>query len=58
MSIEEDSYRVDFPFDGQTVVAEATFAPGVQILIGTHLPRSHRLEIDFASRTVHLERVV
>jgi predicted aspartyl protease len=58
VTIEEDSYRVDFPFDGQTIIAEATFTPGGQILIGTHLLRHHRLEIDFASRIVRLERLV
>jgi hypothetical protein len=58
VTIEEDSYRVNFPFDGQAIVAEATFTPGSQILIGTHLLRYHRLEIDFAIRTVRLERVV
>lgn len=57
-SIVEDYYYVDFPFDGQTVVAEATFAPGVEILIGTHLLRQHRLEINFVDKTVLLERVV
>ncbi|MBM3238570.1 hypothetical protein FJZ31_19925 [Candidatus Poribacteria bacterium] len=57
-NVEEDKYLVDFPFDGQTVVAEATFAPGVEILIGTHLLRQHCLEINFVDKTVLLERVV
>jgi predicted aspartyl protease len=55
--IEEDSYLVDFPFDGQALIAEATFAPLGTILIGTNLLRRHRLEIDFVARTVRLERV-
>ncbi|HJT78563.1 MAG TPA: hypothetical protein VJ739_15265 [Gemmataceae bacterium] len=56
-SIVEDSYIVDFPFDGHTVQAEATFAPVNQILIGTHLLRRYRLEVDFVARTVLLTRV-
>jgi predicted aspartyl protease len=56
-NIEEDQYLVDFPFDGQTVRAEATFTPGGEILIGTHLLREYRLEINFVERTVVLERV-
>jgi len=55
--VEEDKYLVDFPFDCQTVLVEATFAPGVEILIGTHLLRQHRLEINFVDQTVWLERV-
>src|SRR5437879_4662012 len=46
-SMVEDTYRVDFPFDGQTLVAEATFVAGGEILIGTHLLRKYRLEINF-----------
>jgi hypothetical protein len=57
-SIEEDSYHVEFPFDGQTVVAVATFVPGDGILIGTHLLRNYRLEINFVDQTVLLERTV
>ncbi|MCS6859572.1 MAG: hypothetical protein NZT92_04535 [Abditibacteriales bacterium] len=56
-SIVEDRYLVDFPFDGQTVVAVATFVPGDEILIGTNLLRAYRLEINFVARTVLLERV-
>lgn len=52
---EEDLYLVDFPFDGQLVHAEATFVPGQDLLIGTHLLRSYRLEIHFPARTVLLE---
>ncbi len=48
---------MDFPFDGQTLEAEATFAPGAEILVGTHLLRQYRLEINFVSQTVLLERV-
>ncbi len=56
-TIIEESYVVDFPFDGQTIQAEATFAPGSQILIGTHLIRHYHLDIHFPNRTVRLERV-
>jgi predicted aspartyl protease len=55
--IYEDVFRVDFPFDGQTVIAEATFVPGSEILIGTGRLQAYRLEIHFPNRTVRLERV-
>jgi predicted aspartyl protease len=53
----EDNYDVDFPFDGRTLTAEATFVDGSEILIGTGLMRRYRLEIDFVARTVRLDRV-
>jgi predicted aspartyl protease len=56
-TVEEDNYLVQFPFDGQVVVAEATFARGDEILIGTHLLRGYRLQIDFVQQAVTLERV-
>ena len=52
---EEDLYLVEVPFDDQMVHAEATFVPGQEILIGTHLLRSYRLEISFPAQTVLLE---
>jgi len=55
--IEEDVYLVDFPFDNQMIQAEVTFVSGFQILIGTHLLREYRLQINFVSKTVELERV-
>ena len=55
--IEEDVYLVEFPFDGQTILAEATFAPGREILIATQLLQSYRLEIHFPDQTVKLEAV-
>jgi predicted aspartyl protease len=55
--IQEDYYEVDFPFEGQTITAEATFAPGGEILVGTHFLRDFRLEINFVVRTVLLDRV-
>ena len=54
---EEDLYAVDFPFDGRLMQAEATFVSGQEILIGTNLLRSYRLEIHFPARTVLLEPV-
>ena len=56
-AIEEDVYRVSFPFDGQIVRAEATFVLGTHILIGTHLLRDYRLTVDSTGKTVSLERV-
>ena len=56
LSISEEYFRVQFPFDGQVVAVDATFAPGNTILIGTHLLKDHRLEIDFPARTVKIER--
>jgi predicted aspartyl protease len=55
-SIEEDIYSVEFPFDGQTVYAEASFVSGDTILVGTGMLSSYRLTIDFPARTVLLER--
>ncbi len=57
VEIEEDVYEVEFPFDGQTVLAEATFVETDCVLIGTALLRDHRLEVHFPDRTVALERV-
>ena len=56
-TIEEDVYLVDFPFDGDIVQARGTFVADSDILIGTHLLREYRLQIDFVRRTVVLERV-
>jgi predicted aspartyl protease len=56
-SVVEELYRVRFPFDGESLVAEATFSQTDKILIGTRLLRRHRLEINFVERTVLLERV-
>jgi len=56
-TIEEDVYLVDFPFDGKVTQTEATFVADRQILIGTRLLREYRLQVDFVSQTVELERV-
>ena len=53
----EDVYLVDFPFDGGKVVAEATFVPTGEILLGTHLLRRYHLAVDFFAQTVLLDRV-
>jgi hypothetical protein len=42
--------------DGQIIHAEATFVPGSQILIGTHLIREYQLQIDFVHQSVQLAR--
>ena len=56
-SLFEDNYSVAFPFDGRIIAAEATFVPSDEILIGTHLIREYRLEINFPTKTVVLERI-
>jgi predicted aspartyl protease len=57
VQIEEDVFLVDFPFDGRTVRAQATFAEGDDILIGTGLLKACRLRIDFPARTLVIEGV-
>ncbi|MCY3021872.1 MAG: hypothetical protein NTW87_22915 [Planctomycetota bacterium] len=56
--VEEDRYLLLFPFDGEVQAAEATFVPGEEILLGTHLLREHRLAINFVTRAVEIERAV
>ena len=53
--IEEDVFLVDFPFEGRSVRAQATFVQGDSILIGTRLLRECRLGIDFPARTLLIE---
>ena len=55
-TVEEDVFVVAFSFDGEAVRAEATFAAGSEILIGTGLLSRHHLVIDFPRKTVSLER--
>ena len=57
-TIEEAVYLVDFPFDDTIIHAEATFVDGYQILIGTHLLREYRLQVNFVTQTVELEKVI
>jgi len=54
--IEEDVYLVDFPFDGQMQTVQATFVSSEEILIGTHLLRRYRLQVDFSEKSLSLER--
>ena len=56
-TIEEDVHLVEFPFDGEVIRARATFSPDSQILLGTNLLRDYRLQVNFVTRTVELERV-
>jgi len=56
MKIEEDAFSVEFPFDGISVEAEATFVDSDTILIGTALLASHQLAIDFPVQSVRPER--
>ena len=56
-AVVEDTFLVNFPFDGEPVLAEATFTSASEILIGTGLLRRYRLEIHFPNRTVTLERI-
>jgi predicted aspartyl protease len=55
--VDEDSYFVQLPFDGEVVNALVSFVVDSAILIGTDFLRDHRLIIDFVARTVRLERV-
>jgi hypothetical protein len=53
--VQEDAFLVAFPFDGQTVGAQATLVSGDEIPIGTRMLRDYRLRIDFPARTVVIE---
>lgn len=55
-SVVEEMFRVQIPFDGETAQGEAAFVPGDRILVGTRLLSHHRLEIDFPTAMVRLER--
>ncbi len=54
--IQEGVFLVDFPFDGQSVRAQATFVNGREVLIGTRMLRDYRLRVDFPARTVVIEK--
>ena len=54
----EDTYEVDFPFDGAVLAVEATFVADDSILIGTGLMAQYRLTVDFVAGSVLLERRV
>lgn len=53
----EDTFLIHFSFDGETVLAEATFTAAREILVGTGMLRAHRLGIQFPNRIVTLERM-
>jgi predicted aspartyl protease len=55
-SAVEDTFLVNFPFDGETILAEATFTSATEILIGTGMLRQYQLGINFPNRTVSLEK--
>ena len=57
-TVLEENYAVQFPFDGQIVEAEATFATGDEILLGTALLRDYRLVIDFPQGSVVVEQAL
>jgi predicted aspartyl protease len=54
----EDTYEVEFTFDGEVIAAEAAFVSDDSILIGTGLMSQYRLTIDFVAGTVLLERLI
>ena len=56
-SVEEDRYLSQVEFDGDVIPVMIGFCSAAEILIGTHLLRRHRLNIDFVARTVFVERV-
>src|SRR5579859_1680938 len=55
-TLVEQVFEVTISFDGQPTVAEASFAPVQQILVGTKLLANHELTINFKARTVRIER--
>jgi predicted aspartyl protease len=52
----EDSYRVEFPFDGESIRVMATFSACEEILLGTRILRDHEILIDFPNRRLTLVR--
>ena len=56
-SILEDTFEVRFPFDGQTVIAEAKFTSSSEILLETGMLRRYRLGINYPKQSVSLNRV-
>lgn len=58
VTLTQDLFQIDFLFDGEALLAYATFSDTDEILIGTRLMRHHRLEIDFPARTLRIERAV
>lgn len=56
-TITQELFEMDFVFDGEDLLAYATFSDTDEVLVGTRLMRRHRLEIDFPNRSVVLERL-
>ncbi len=56
-TILEDTFEVQFPFGGETVIAEATFTNSSEILLGTGMLSRYRLGINFPKQTLGLNRV-
>ena len=54
IEVEEESFMIRVHFDGRHVMAQVTFAPVIEGLLGTELLFEHRLEIDFPKATVRL----
>lgn len=54
--MQEDFYKVRIPFDGELILAEASFVDTTIILIGTRLIRDYVLTIDFPESTLQLVR--
>lgn len=55
--VVEDLFTIDFPFDGNMVSIQASFADTSELLVGTLLLQNHRLEVNFVTRTVELEKL-
>jgi len=53
----EQVFEVIISFDGQSVIAEASFAPGQEVLVGTALLAGYELNINFKTGVVRIERV-
>jgi predicted aspartyl protease len=54
--VYEQCFRVDVEFDDQIVDAIVTFAGSEIVLLGTKMLLQHRLEIDFPSHKLRIER--
>ena len=51
------TYSVGVEIDGKQIEAEAYFSPNEEVLLGLESLRGHRLEINFVTGSVLLERV-
>jgi clan AA aspartic protease len=56
-TVVEQLFEVHIVFDGQPMMAEVTFVPGSQILLGTAMLKDHRLDINFRTCQVVIDRV-